>query len=375
MSTLSVTFIARNEEQNLPRALASVAKAADEIIVTDTGSTDATIEIARRFGARVAHFDWIDDFAAAHNYCNSLAQCDWIFMLDADEELLPESRDELRRLLDDERALAYGVIRQDLTDANRPDRYTEMWQLRLVRNRPELRFAGRFHHHFEPALSAVARQAGLEVRPSNVRIRHWGYLAGLRREKSLRAARLLELELADRPGQFYYLVELGLTRLALDDERGRESLAEAAQLAAIGRLDWERDAGPLAMLLEFVLAQPRSIAGFPLDWAAARRLALEHFPHTPPLLWQIARAEFGRGRFAQAATLLDKIIELGATGGYDRQVSFDPAILYEDALLNLGVCCVRLGRRRDAQRCFRRLLGNARRGKEAAENLRAIGGR
>jgi glycosyltransferase involved in cell wall biosynthesis len=84
MPTLSVTIIAKNEERNLPRLLASVREIADEIIVTDTGSTDRTIEIAREFGARVAQFSWIDDFSAAHNYCNSLATCDWLFMLDCD---------------------------------------------------------------------------------------------------------------------------------------------------------------------------------------------------------------------------------------------------------------------------------------------------
>ena len=91
MATLSVTIIAKNEERNLA-TLSSVADVADEVIVTDTGSTDRTVDVARRHQARVLHFPWIDDFAAAHNFGMSHADCDWILMLDADEELLPERR-------------------------------------------------------------------------------------------------------------------------------------------------------------------------------------------------------------------------------------------------------------------------------------------
>jgi glycosyltransferase involved in cell wall biosynthesis len=53
---LSVCIIARNEEKNLPRAIASVRGLADEVVVADTGSTDRTVEIARELGAVVCHF-------------------------------------------------------------------------------------------------------------------------------------------------------------------------------------------------------------------------------------------------------------------------------------------------------------------------------
>jgi glycosyltransferase involved in cell wall biosynthesis len=140
--TLSVCLIARDEENNLPRALASVTDVADEIIVTDTGSTDRTVGIALDFGGHIHHFPWCDDFAAARNHCISKASKDWIFWIDADEELLPESMDELRRCLENTTALGYFVSRRDLVDAKRLDHFTRMWQLRLFRNRPDLRFQG-----------------------------------------------------------------------------------------------------------------------------------------------------------------------------------------------------------------------------------------
>ena len=64
---LSVCIIARNEEQRIARCLASVATIAAQIVVVDTGSTDATVERARRAGAEVFSIPWEDDFAAARN--------------------------------------------------------------------------------------------------------------------------------------------------------------------------------------------------------------------------------------------------------------------------------------------------------------------
>jgi glycosyltransferase involved in cell wall biosynthesis len=84
MSTVSLCIIVRNEEIMLERCLASIAAIADEIIIVDTGSTDKTIEIAQKFVEKVYNFKWIDDFAAARNYAQSLATCEYVCRWDAD---------------------------------------------------------------------------------------------------------------------------------------------------------------------------------------------------------------------------------------------------------------------------------------------------
>jgi glycosyltransferase involved in cell wall biosynthesis len=89
MPTISLCMIVRNEEEVLSRCLDSVHGLVDEIIIVDTGSTDSTIEIARRHGAHVHHFEWIDDFAAARNFSFSHASSDYIMWLDADDVVLP----------------------------------------------------------------------------------------------------------------------------------------------------------------------------------------------------------------------------------------------------------------------------------------------
>jgi glycosyltransferase involved in cell wall biosynthesis len=84
MSTVSLCLIVKNEEIMLERCLASIVAIADEIIIVDTGSTDRTIEIAQKFVSKVHHFAWIDDFAAARNYAQSLATCEYVCRWDAD---------------------------------------------------------------------------------------------------------------------------------------------------------------------------------------------------------------------------------------------------------------------------------------------------
>jgi len=371
MPTLSVCLIARNEEKNIQRALRSVEGLGEEIIVTDTGSTDNTVEIASRW-ARVEHFAWNDDFSAAYNYCNAQARGEWIFMLDADEELRAESRDELLQCLKCERALAFTVLREDMVDLSRPDQYTQMLHTRLFRNRPEIRFVGHIHHQFTPPLSEITARTGLEVLHSGIRLRHYGYAGTSNKEKLMRAARLMELDLCDRPGQFYYLVELGRTYLGLGDNRGEKLLTEAAQMVRDRDGQALGGGGMLTALLEHVLACDKLPDQFPLSWSQARRLALQRFPNAVPLLWQIAQHEFHRNRFERCRELLEKILILGRTETYDRLVSFDPCILGDDAQLNLGVCYTRLGQLDQAERCFRQLLGSRTRAKAARANLEQI---
>ena len=97
--TISACMIVKNEEELLPQCLASVRDVVDEIVIVDTGSTDRTVEIAESNGARVYHHPWENDFSKHRNQSISYATSDWIFIIDADEELSPESRVQLRQAI------------------------------------------------------------------------------------------------------------------------------------------------------------------------------------------------------------------------------------------------------------------------------------
>lgn len=96
MNCLSICIVVQNEEDNLPRALQSARGIADEIIVVDGGSTDRTQQVAREFGARV-FLRAFTDHADQKNYAASLAASEWIFLLDADEQLSEELKLAVRQ--------------------------------------------------------------------------------------------------------------------------------------------------------------------------------------------------------------------------------------------------------------------------------------
>jgi len=144
--TLSVALITRNEAANLPRTLASV-RWANEIVVVDSGSTDATLAIARDSGARVFEEPW-KGFAAQKNSAIAHSTGDWILSLDADEEVSPELAQEIQVLLAGEPAFSAWRIPRLNHFLGRPLRHGGYWpdpKLRLFR-RGAARFADRPIH-------------------------------------------------------------------------------------------------------------------------------------------------------------------------------------------------------------------------------------
>jgi glycosyltransferase involved in cell wall biosynthesis len=96
MERLSATIITLNEEVNIAQALESLAWA-DEIVVVDSGSRDATLEICSRFNAKVFHRSWTG-YVAQKNFALEKASHEWIFSLDADERVSPELAREIHIL-------------------------------------------------------------------------------------------------------------------------------------------------------------------------------------------------------------------------------------------------------------------------------------
>jgi glycosyltransferase involved in cell wall biosynthesis len=91
----SVVIITLNEERNIQRLLDSVKGLTDDVVIVDSGSTDATVQIALSGGARVFEYQW-EGYAATKNFANSLAKYPWVLSMDADEALSKELHDSVR---------------------------------------------------------------------------------------------------------------------------------------------------------------------------------------------------------------------------------------------------------------------------------------
>jgi len=279
---VTLCVIARDEAGQLARCLESARPAVDEMVVVDTGSTDATPDEARRLGARVVSTPWRDDFALARNVALDHARGTWILSLDADEALPPPTAARLRPTLVAADAPALRVPIENLGPGGAVE--SVHCAVRLFRRAPAHRWHGAIHEEVRVSRASDA------VLP----IVHHGYAepATLRR-KLERNRTLLERRAAGDPADGATAFYLAETRLALDDATGAATLAEAA----LARLAPD---GLLALALLDVLAVARAASG-QLDAAAdACRLALALRPEwiDPRLLLGLVSRRAGRAREA-----------------------------------------------------------------------------
>jgi cytochrome c-type biogenesis protein CcmH/NrfG len=233
MIRLSLCLIARNEEQLLPGCLASVASAVDEMVVVDTGSSDATATIARAAGARVIETPWEDDFSGPRNLALSCATGDFVLVVDADERLTPGSGERLRAALELGQ-LDCGLVR--LHNASHVDADpaavvsgrsrlgTPILLPRVLRRAPELRYTGIVHESVSDWVSAT----GARLVPLEVDLVHLGALPDLRaqRHKVARNLQLLQRRCALEPQNITPLAYLALELIGQGD---RAAAAEAVQ--------------------------------------------------------------------------------------------------------------------------------------------------
>lgn len=227
--TLGVQLIVKNEAELLPRCLASL-DGTDEIIVTDTGSSDQSMEIARAYGAAVYAVDWSNDFSAARNTGLSYANTDWILVLDADE-ILQTSIESIKDILQGSTAEAYTVRIENWLGSNPEDRLYHS-NVRVFRNGQGYFFSGRIHESVDPSILKIHGPAAIGT--SSIEILHFGYLPSMMNAKNKisRNEQLLRLALEEEPDDAFYSYNLAVTccqdgRLKEAEELLRHTLGRA----------------------------------------------------------------------------------------------------------------------------------------------------
>lgn len=228
---LALVVIARDEADRIARLLDSVRPWVDEMLVLDTGSLDDTAAVAAAHGARVAHFRWCDDFAAARNRALALAGADWHLVLDADEWLI-SGGEALQALRETPPGFVGALQLRDRFEiaAGQPGEAIA-WLSRVLPG--PVRYAGRVHE--QPV-------HGLPVRRLPLVVGHDGYAAGRLADKRGRNRRLLERALAEAPDDAYLWYQLGKDCAVYDEhEAAEDAFARACGRPAAAASPWWLD--------------------------------------------------------------------------------------------------------------------------------------
>jgi len=135
---ISACYIVKNEARELKISIESLKKFVDEIVVVDTGSTDDTVKVAKKFGAKIFYFDWNDDFSAPRNLALKKCSGDWIIFLDADEFFTPETAKNIPAVIErveqfKQNAILVQRVNIDADDGNKIQ--STDFSVRIMKNR------------------------------------------------------------------------------------------------------------------------------------------------------------------------------------------------------------------------------------------------
>lgn len=329
-SRLSLSMIVKNEEKFLPDCLESVKGLIDEIVIVDTGSTDATKEIAARYGARIIDFNWIGDFSAARNH--ALEQCtgDWVLYLDADERLTDNQENLLRKLITAGGVDAYNVIIENPHSLQQGNFNQENSYPRLFRRLPGVKFEGKVHEQVWPSLMRLK----LTVKQSSLAIQHLGYGQGydVVKQKAERNLELLKNQLAADPDDAYAQFQTGNSLVILQRyDEARPALELALENS---KLDVTNRASCYNLLAEIEVKRGN------LD--AAVELCLKSLQLAPRQLmahWFLSLMYFDLKLFAKAVEQLSTIEELIPVPAAQRsnQVASDLHLRMEDVKKRMAI--------------------------------------
>ena len=336
---LSLVMIVRDEEEMLPRTLEAAQAAVDEIIVVDTGSTDATIEIARSFGATVIEREWTGSFSDARNASLEAATGDWFIYLDADEVLVAEDVDKLRALTGQTWRESFFLHETNFTGDEGNGVSVVHSALRMFRNRPNYRFSGRLHEQIAFHLPAYLPE---RMAQSPVRINHYGYLGVVResKDKARRNLELLHAQQRETPAEalnafFYY--NLGSEYFACGEvAKAVEQFETGFRKVEAQNTFWHEYAPSLVLRSVKAL---RAASRFD-DALQRSELGLEHFPGFTDLVYEQGMASLGLGRTDEATVYFERAIEMGdAPAKYTAMVgsgTFMPRIILATTHLDRG---------------------------------------
>lgn len=317
---ISACYIVKDEASELERSLACLAGRVDELVVVQTAASAAVQTAARQAGAKIFHFAWCDDFAAARNFALAQAAGDWLVLLDADEYFTPETACHLRGLIEAHKDADALLV--PLTNLGpQGEKILTVPALRLARRQPGLAYQGRIHEELCLRGEPLAKLVLLDS--SELQIYHTGYQAERSEEKARRNLRLLRSELRERlehgepVGSLYMYLAEAARGLGLDEETERWARLDIAQ----GRRQVQYASRSYHILLALLAKFPERRE----ERCEIAEQAVQVFPELAEFRAELSACRAAWGDFAGAVRELEQALELvGQPTGLEPQ-QFGPA--------------------------------------------------
>lgn len=206
-------MIVKNEEKYIEQCLSSVASTVNEIIIVDTGSTDKTLELARRFNPKVYKYTWDSNFGNARNYSLEQATGEWILVLDADESIYSEDLKKLTDIVQTTKADEIALKFHNFTDEVSEENYNTHIGVRLFKNYC-FRYEGAIHEQLVPTNKIISRNPYI----TDIRVRHYGYLkSNSGQKKRDRNVPIIQKLLDENPNDPFQLFNMGNEYMSQDD--------------------------------------------------------------------------------------------------------------------------------------------------------------
>lgn len=301
---ISACYIAKNEAENLAKSIKSLKNQVNEIVVVDTGSTDNTIVVARRLGARVYSFPWQDDFSKARNFALSKAKGEWLVLLDADEYFTAKTAGNIRQVIRQAQQADGLLIQMVNYDVDKAEIQDYFYQLRIVCNQQGLHYEGKIHEELK--LSDGKSMKFFRIPPEMLEIYHTGYASSVSRQKLERNLRLLQQALDNGKSEadlarYFCDCYLGLGDMEkctyygwLDVKKGRQSVNFGSRCHRVlmayygGRNDGES------------ISKRRQLA----------EISVEQYPEVPDFWAEYSECFYQAGEYAQAIAAMEKALQL-----------------------------------------------------------------
>ena len=298
---ITACAIVKNEAGNIISWLENAKVYANQCLLLDTGSTDNTCELAA--GAEIHHYVWQDDFAAARNEALQYAKGDWVAFLDADEFFVQPEQvrgflAECEIMHPQTDAVRLTICNVDVDDGQRE--ISRFCNVRLFRNRQELRYRGRVHENLVNIRGQV-----LQLREEPwLQVTHTGYSSGIILKKTRRNLDLLQQDITVKGEQPYHYRYLASCYFSLGDYRQAQLYALRAIDAPVKGKGTQGDMYYLVLRCMNAMAEP---------WAeqlAFAQAASRQFPMLPDFAAVIGMLYQEAGQYEQGEKYLTKAITL-----------------------------------------------------------------